>query len=140
MTIQRVRLENIDTAMEVVKVFFNRESNEESMIKFLSDDMNYMLIYKIDDRISGFAYGYELQRFDGRKNMMYIHQVEVLPAYRQRGIGKQLMEGFVEICKNNNCSRLFLITNKSNTPAVTLYESSGGKAQNQDDIVFTFEV
>jgi len=72
--------------------------------------------------------------------MMYIHQVEVLPEFRQKGIGKQLMEGFIELCKNNNCGRLFLITNKSNVAALTLYERSGGKAPSEDDIVFTFEV
>jgi len=140
MAIQRLKYKDLDTAMEVIKAFFTREFNQDSMTKFLSSDKNYMLVYRIEDKVAGFAYGYELQRFDGRKNMMYMHQVEVLPEFRKGGIGRKLMEGFIEICKNNDCQRLFLITNKSNTAAVTLYERSGGKAPSDDDIVFTFEV
>jgi ribosomal protein S18 acetylase RimI-like enzyme len=139
MSIHRVRENEIDTVAEVLKKFFTRESTEEQMKKFLCDEKNYMLVCKVGDELAGFAYGYELQRFDGRKNMMYMHQVEVVPQFQRQGIGTKLIEAFITICKDRDCGRLFLITNKSNMPAINLYKSSGGRAPSKDDVVFVYE-
>lgn len=139
MSVYRLKKNDTDIVMKVTQLFFHRETTIQNVNDFLSGENNYLLIYWYKEKIAGFAYGYELQRFDGRRNMMYMHQVEVLPKYRQLGIGKKLMEGFIEECKSNGCSRLFLITNKSNAPAIALYNSVSGKAQNEDDIVYTIK-
>lgn len=140
MSVYRLNKNDKETAMEITQLFFHRETTMQDVNQFLTGENNYLLIYRYKDNIAGFAYGYELQRFDGRNNMMYMHQVEVLPEFRQLGIGKKLMEGFMEICKENGCGRLFLITNKSNESAVALYNSVGGETPHEDDIVYSFPV
>lgn len=139
MTIYRLTESDATKAVEAALLFFQKETTLEQVKTFLSDPKNYMFISEHNNEMTGFAYGYELQRFDGRKNMMYMHQVEVLPAHRKKGIGKQLMEHFIKACNQNDCERLFLITNKSNLPAVTLYNSVGGKTHHDDDILYTFQ-
>ncbi|MFN7249879.1 MAG: GNAT family N-acetyltransferase [Anaerobacillus sp.] len=138
MSVYRLTKSDTDIGIEVTRLFFDREATKQDVNNFLSDENNYLLIYRYKDDLAGFAYGFELQRFDGRKNMIYLHQVEVLPKFRQLGIGKELMEAFIEICKDKNCSRLFLITNKSNEQAVALYNSVGGRTLHDDDVVYSF--
>ncbi|MDG5788625.1 GNAT family N-acetyltransferase [Evansella sp. AB-P1] len=140
MAIYRITEKNIDLAKEVTKLFFNTIDSYEQVQLFLSDEKNYLVVYRNNNKIAGFAYGYELQRFDGRKNMMYMHQVEVLHEYRQKGIGKKLMEEFIHICKRRDCEKLFLITNKSNEAAVALYERLGGISPNNDDLLYSFQM
>lgn len=70
--------------------------------------------------------------------MMYMHQVEVIPDYRQLGIGKKLMEAFINLCEENDCERLFLI--KSNEAAINFYNSIGGKTFHDDDILNSFSI
>ena len=140
MVIYQLDSMNIEEALEVSKVFLLRDTTVEQVRKFLFNENNYLLVCKHEKRIVGFAYGYELQRFDGRKNMMYMHQIEVLSDVRQIGIGTQLMERFIDICKQNDCEKLFLITNKSNAPAITLYKTAGGKYHYDDDIVYSFRL
>ncbi|UCZ53454.1 GNAT family N-acetyltransferase [Bacillus shivajii] len=136
MSVYRLTQTDTEKAMKVVELFFNRNASIPQIELFLSGKNNYLLTYEDKHKLVGFAYGYELQRFDGRKNMMYMHQVEVLPEHRKQGIGKKLMKSFIEICKQNDCERLFLITNKSNVPAVTLYNGVGGKTFHDDDILY----
>lgn len=139
MAILRLKKHDINTLQDVLRLFYNSQSNQEQMIKYLSDDKNYILIHKEDQQVTGFAYGYELQRFDGKKNMLYVHQVEVLPEFRNQGIGKQLMQEFIKLASLNKCGRIFLITNKSNESAINLYRSVKGKTPSEDDIVFVIE-
>ncbi|MCD8509030.1 MAG: GNAT family N-acetyltransferase [Bacillus sp. (in: Bacteria)] len=140
MSVYRLTINDKEIGRKVEQLFFDKEAYIKNVTDYLAGENNYLFVYLYRDEVAGFAYGYELQRFDGRKNMMYMHQVEVLPQYRQLGIGKQLMEAFILICQNKDCSRLFLITNKSNAPAIALYDSVGGKTLHEDDIVYTFPI
>ncbi|QVK17670.1 GNAT family N-acetyltransferase [Mycoplasmatota bacterium] len=140
MGIYKLNKDDIQIANDVSKIFHCLESDEKKIIQFLSNDKNHLIIYYVEDKIAGFVLGYELQRFDGKNNMMYMHEIEVLPDYRKKGIGKKLMDSLKEICKNRNVFRIFLITEKSNLPAVALYETMEGIAKNNDDIVFTYKI
>lgn len=140
MAVSRLNKGDIHKVFEVLNLFFNREASIEQIEAFLVNDHNYLLVYEHENKVVGFAYGYELQRFDGRGNMMYMHQVEVHYEFRQKGIGRKLMESFIEICKRRDCDRLFLITNKSNIPAITLYHSVGGTTPHDDDLLYSFQL
>lgn len=129
LSIQRLKENDIVTAIQVSKIFNCVEPDHEKVLRFLSDAKNYLIIHRVGSAIAGIAYGYELQRFDGKNSMMYVHAIEVLPEYRRQGIGKEIMNELVDICKKNNFIKMFLITLKSNIPAVMLYDATGGKAK-----------
>jgi len=118
----------------------NRETlNPENIRSFLSDTSNYFLAFIHNEQILGYALAYTLARYDGRESMMYLHEIEVKESARRKGIGKKLLNEMNNICEQNGFMKLFLITNKSNKPAVALYESLSGEASNDDDIVYTFK-
>jgi len=105
---------------------------------FIENPDNYLIGCIDKESVVGFALGYRLQRYDSRGDMMYIHEVEVKEGYRRKGTGRLLLDYIKMICKENNFSKMFVITNKSNIAAMYLYEKTGAVAMHNDDIVFVY--
>ena len=111
---------------------------EENARLFLSNPANWIFACVENDQIIGFAYGYELNRLDGFGNMLYIHEVGVLPEYHRQGIGRQMLDGIKALCKVSGVCRIFLFTQRTNLAACALYESAGGKPAHDDDVTYFF--
>ncbi|NJD04219.1 MAG: GNAT family N-acetyltransferase [Ruminiclostridium sp.] len=111
---------------------------EENVRLFLSNPMNWIFACVEENRIIGFAYGYELNRLNNIGNMLYIHEVGVLPEFQRQGIGKQILNNIKSLCKLSGICRFFLFTEKSNQAACALYESVGGEPAHDDDISYFF--
>ncbi|WP_155987917.1 GNAT family N-acetyltransferase [Gorillibacterium massiliense] len=107
--------------------------------QFLSNPSNWLFACIEDERIIGFAYGYELNRLNDIGNMLYIHEVGVLPEYQRQGIGREMLTRMKELCTLSGICRFFLFSQKSNTAACALYESVGGEASHEDDVAFFFQ-
>jgi ribosomal protein S18 acetylase RimI-like enzyme len=112
--------------------------DEVSARLFLSNPMNYFFACIEDNRIIGYACGYELNRIDNKNNMVYIHAVGVHADYRRQGVGKQMMNELKQLCKLSGICKLFLYTQKTNTAARALYESAGGVATRDDNVSYFF--
>lgn len=139
MDIRRLNRENVKEVIDMVETFRSVITNKKKAIEFLNDEKNYIIACLDKERVVGFVLGYELQRYDDQNNMMYVHEVNVLSEYRRQGIGKRIMEELKKICNSRDLSKIFLITRKSNIPAISLYTSTKGKSENEDDIVFWYE-
>lgn len=74
--------------------------------------------------------------FDGEKLAGYIggrtiageteiFNVAVSPEYRRKGIGKKLIERFIEASREKETDVIFLEVRASNLPAINLYEGAG---------------
>lgn len=107
--------------------------------KFLSNENNYLIAYIENAKILGYVLAYTLQRYDGRGEMLYLHEIDVVETHRKQGIATKLMNEIKELKDKNGFDKIFLVTNKSNEAAVSLYESTGGVASSDDDIIFTFK-
>jgi ribosomal protein S18 acetylase RimI-like enzyme len=77
------------------------------------------------DEIVGWCWGYHLDRPDAT-SMLYVHGLEVVEARRRQGIGRDLLQAFMEAGRQAGSSMMFLFTSEANTPARALYESLGG--------------
>ncbi|MCL2285586.1 MAG: GNAT family N-acetyltransferase [Firmicutes bacterium] len=112
--------------------------DEESARIFLSNPANYFFACIEDDKIIGYICGHELNRLDGTGNMLYIHGVGVHAAYRQQGVGKQMMTNIKQLCKLSGIRKIFLYTHKTNTAACALYDSTGGNATRDDNVSYFY--
>lgn len=75
----------------------------------------------------GFVLGYRLPRMDGRADMLYVHEVEVVAGRRREGIGRAMVEEMLRIGRAEGLLKLFLFTGRDNHPARSLYASAGGE-------------
>lgn len=138
MEIRRLKAFDAENLVEMVKVFRTDTSNLKVSKRFLENPYNYLIASVEGEKIVGFVLAYQLQRYDGQNDMIYIHEVSVLEEFRQKGIGKKMINEVIRICKENDISKVFLITNKSNKPAICLYESTGAKSSHNDDVVYWY--
>jgi ribosomal protein S18 acetylase RimI-like enzyme len=135
---RKLNISDLSMVMNTENDFRSNFICQENARQFLLNPMNWIFACIEDNRIIGFAYGYELNRLSDIGNMLYIHEVGVLPDFQRQGIGKQMLNGIKRLCKLSGICRFFLITEKSNTAACALYESAGGEPAHDDDVTYFF--
>ena len=83
-----------------------------------------------------------LQRFDKRGAEVLLYEIGVREEVRQQGIGKALINEVKLWAKEAGADEVWVLTNKSNTAAVALYESMGGKTESEipDEVMFIFKL
>ena len=107
--------------------------DEESARLFFSNPMNYFFACVEDNKIIGYACGYEINRLDNAGNMLYIHGVGVHADFQRQGIAEKMLISLKETCKLLGISKFFLFTQKSNIAACSLYEKLGGQLSSPKD-------
>ena len=135
---RKLGLSDLSLVMQMDVDFRKNFVCEENVRLFLSNPMNWLFACINNNRIIGFAYGYELNRLNNIGNMLYIHEVGVLSEYQRQGIGKQMLYDMISLCKLAGICRFFLFTEKSNQAACALYESVGGEPAHKDDVAYFF--
>jgi ribosomal protein S18 acetylase RimI-like enzyme len=97
-----------------------RKSDEsEEIKKKVERDPDLFLVAEINGHIIGTVMG----GFDGRRGMVY--HLAVAHIYRQKGIGRLLMNELEKRMAQKGCLRSYLLVTRDNPEAINLYESSG---------------
>lgn len=138
---RKLGLSDLELVLRMEKDFRSGFVYEENARQFLMNSKNWIFACVQEEQIIGFAYGYELNRLDNQGNMLYIHEVGVLPQYQRQGIGFQILTDIKKLCKLTGICRLFLITQKHNAAACALYEKVGGEKTadaHDDDVTYFF--
>ncbi len=127
--------------LELMLDFVDDENTKYSidvLKNFINDKNNFGFIAKANNKIVGFAFGYLLLKPDGRK-VFYLDAIDVMPEYQEKGYGTGLITFARDYVKTISCSKMYLITNKSNTSACKCYEKAGGINKADDDIVYVYK-
>jgi ribosomal protein S18 acetylase RimI-like enzyme len=99
-----------------------RRSDEPGEIaKKIGRDPDLFLLAVSDGQIVGSVLG----GFDGRRGMVY--HLAVAEAFRQRGIGADLMGVLEKRLREKGCIRYYLLVTKDNSSAIRFYENLGWK-------------
>ncbi len=85
------------------------------------------LIADYDGEPAGFAlYFFNYSTWVGRPGI-YVEDLFVLPEFRRRGIGRELLKQVAAIAVENGCQRLQWQVLDWNTPAIDFYRTIGGE-------------
>jgi aminoglycoside 6'-N-acetyltransferase I len=122
---------------------FDRPPTLESTREYLAHDRNYLLLAYLDDgpgngTAAGFVRGTELRRLDGPERQMFLYEIGTAPEYQRRGVGRALIQALERICREAGFAEMFVFTNRSNTAAMRLYESTGGHTESDDEQMFVW--
>ena len=137
-TFRKLNISDLHLVLRMEQDFRSNFICKENARAFLLNPANLIFACTENARIIGFAYGYELNRLDDKGNMLYIHEVGVLPEYQRQGIGTQILNHIKVLCKLSGICRFFLFTQRSNQAACGLYESLHGEAAHNDDVAYFF--
>lgn len=109
----------------------------ENLKKFYDDKNTIGFVAKKDNKIVGFAYGYDIIHPDG-KHAYFIYSIGMLPDYQDKGYGTKLLSFIKDYISNNGYFEMFVMTDKGNPRACHVYEKLGGKNDYEDEICYVY--
>jgi ribosomal protein S18 acetylase RimI-like enzyme len=106
--------------------------NAEDARTFAALDHTMAYVAEDADAVTGYCWGYYLQRPDNSA-MAYVHELQVAQPHRRRGIGRGLMLAFLGAAQQRGATKVFLTTGSGNVAARSLYDAIGGQIAEQGD-------
>ncbi|MCU0543210.1 MAG: GNAT family N-acetyltransferase [Oscillatoriaceae cyanobacterium Prado104] len=135
LSIARLTPDEWQKAQASIELFWDVAPSQETIVKFLSNSHHILLSAQLDDLPVGQVIAYILDRWDKNESMLFLYSIDVAETHQRRGIGKALIAAVRKLGRSQGCSEAFVFANESNLPAMQLYQSTGGKRSNPDDVV-----
>jgi ribosomal protein S18 acetylase RimI-like enzyme len=101
----------------------------EHLQSLLNAHTNYLILAMQDTEPIGFAMAYTMPKYYRDGHMAYLYDISVRPDCRKRGIGSRLIEVLKTCLRNQGVESLWVGTDCTNIPAISLYEATGGKRE-----------
>jgi ribosomal protein S18 acetylase RimI-like enzyme len=108
--------------------------------RFLSNPDNLLLLARCDNQMCGLLYGYRLDLLDEARAEVLLYSLDVVERFRRQGAGRQLVEATKRWAAEVGASTVWVGTERSNTAAMALYASCGGREEPPDAAVFVFDI
>jgi aminoglycoside 6'-N-acetyltransferase I len=116
---------------------FDNDIDPRWTSEFLADPRHHLAVALLNEQVIGMASAVHYVHPD-KGPELWVNEIGVAPAYRQRGIGKQLIAALFSRGRELGCKEAWLGTEESNTAARRLYASVGGAAEPM--LYFTFDL
>lgn len=119
----------------VVDVNGHAPADEAALEAFLVDDASYLLLAEVEGRAVGSLIGHRLRTPHAEQPHLLLYEIDVASAWRRRGIGRRLVEAFLDEARAAGARGAWVVTNRSNEAAMALYRSCGLTDTAPDDVV-----
>jgi ribosomal protein S18 acetylase RimI-like enzyme len=106
--------------------------------EFLADSRHHIAVAIADGVVVGFVSAVHYVHPDKPQPELWINEVSVAPAHRQRGLAKTLLQLVIEAGRRLGCGEAWVLTDRQNPAAMRLYASAGGVEATPDAVMFTF--
>jgi ribosomal protein S18 acetylase RimI-like enzyme len=133
--IARLTTDEWEKAQSSVAMFWDKTPSQATIVNFLNNSQNILLLAEVGDVAVGQVIGYILDRWEQNEPMLFLYSIDVEETYQRQKIGKALIEAIRKLGQEQGCSESFVLTNESNPAAMKLYQSTGGKRSSPDDVV-----
>lgn len=109
------------------------EATEEQLHAHLFGDRPYVEVLMAEDEgvLAGFALFFHNYSTFLAKPGIYLEDLFVKPAFRGRGIGKQLLVHLAQLTVERGCGRLEWSVLDWNEPSIQFYKAQGAKAMDE---------
>ena len=107
---------------------------------FLADPRHRLVVAMEKELVVGFVSAVIYVHPDKPAPELWINEIGVAPTHHRQGIGKALMQAILQEAKQSGCSEAWVLTNRTNLPAMAMYRSAGGEETLPDQTMFTFRL
>ena len=83
----------------------------------------------LEGRVAGGLTSYLLQQYYSQSPLVYIYDLAVKTELQRKGIGKMLISGIAEYCKERGVAEVFVQADEADDYALDFYRSTGGIAE-----------
>lgn len=122
----------------VVALGEERALSREVAAELLGDPAVRFLVAFEDGEPVGFALAYVLRRRRLPERSLFLYEIEVAERLRRRGIGGRLLDEVAGVARAEGAAEGFVITSRSNGPALALYLAAGGVVADDADVEVDF--
>ena len=92
----------------------------------LSNDGFIAFVALLSNQVVGGLTAYCLQQYYSKRPLVYIYDLAVSDQFQRRGIGRELIEGITNHCRENGMEEVFVQADKEDVHALEFYRSTGG--------------
>jgi len=107
---------------------------------FLADPRHHLAVVIDDSVVVGFASAVHYVHPDKARPELWINEVGVAPAHQGCGNGKALLRALFALGRELGCSEAWVLTERTNGPAMRLYALIGGEEDPDDTVMFSFSL
>lgn len=99
----------------------------ERQLKYISSRNKIFLVLEIDGNLVGYVNGYLVENNDVyyKEPVAYLDCLCIDKSVRKQGLGKKLLDEFINVAKKKGIKYVKLNAFESNIPAVNLYKKEG---------------
>jgi len=108
--------------------------------QFLGEPRHHLAVAVDGNLVVGFASGVHYLHPDKPHPEFWINEVGVAPAHQAQGLGKALIRSLLAVAQSLSCAEAWVLTERSNEPAMRLYQSVGGDEAPDETVMFTFRL
>lgn len=107
--------------------------------EFLADPGTVAFVAGTGPEVVGWVWGVRQRHVLGHTQLQ-LYEVEVVPAFRGRGLGRALVGAMLDLARREGHRRMWLFTDTDNLPAIRLYEAAGGVPSPHDDAGYWWQL
>jgi GNAT superfamily N-acetyltransferase len=111
---------------------------EEYLRRLLARPDNLLFVAEEGGAAEGFLLAYALDRVDRDRRMVCLYEIGVAAASRRRGLATGMIEALLCWCREHGVMKTWVVTDRSNEPAMRLYARTGAHPDSGDDVVFVW--
>jgi len=126
--LRRVNPGELDWINNIAPDVFDETPSRKFLESFLAEPGHWLVLAMQGSEVVGKCSAMAHRRPD-KPAELYIDEIDVTPALRQRGIAKQILAKMLTIADEWGCEECWVGTEPDNVPARKLYESNGAKAE-----------
>ncbi|HKQ08238.1 MAG TPA: GNAT family N-acetyltransferase [Blastocatellia bacterium] len=126
-------------ALKITDSRLRRNLTADYLRHFLTRPENYLILATEGGEPIGYLVAYQLDRVDRDQAMMFFYEISVAETQRRRGAGAAMINLLKRYCQQQGVMKMWVHTNRSNSAAMRLYETTGGEAEaSGDEVTFLY--
>ncbi len=138
-TVEILLLDAGDEAVlsDVAPEVFDGPVQSRLAAEFVADPRHHLAVARASGRIVGFASAVHYVHPD-KPPELWVNEVGVAPTYQRKGLAKQLLRAVFDAGRSVGCQQAWVLTERSNTSAMRLYDAVGGVEASGQAVMFEF--
>lgn len=118
---------------------FDRAVDPELAREFLADPRHHIVVALEDARVIGFVSALDYVHPD-KPRELWLNEASVAPGHRRTGLATRLITAMLDHARARGCQQAWVLTERSNGPALGLYLAVGGEEPEHEVVMFEFDL
>jgi ribosomal protein S18 acetylase RimI-like enzyme len=119
---------------------FDYPVDRAAVAAFLADPRHHIAVAVADGAVVASATGVHYFHPDKPVPELWVNEVAVSPDHRERGLAKAVLAALFDAGRALGCREAWVLTERTNEPAIRLYRSKGGREPADEAVMFSFRL